>query len=501
VRVYDLAIIGGGINGCGIARDAAGRGLSVILVEQGDLASATSSASTKLIHGGLRYLEHFHFRLVRESLRERERLLALAPHLVRPVRFVMPYVRGMRPSWMLRAGFMLYDWFGAGGNLPRTRVLDLADDPAGAPLKSGFGLGFEFSDCVTDDARLVIANAIGAREKGAVIRPRTRCVAARREDGLWHLVLQSGGKRETVTARALVNAAGPWVARVLETVLRRRPGAHVRLVKGSHVVLPRLHAHDRAYILQNDDRRFVFAVPFADDFTLVGTTEIELLRDATEAAASSEEILYLCRAASAFFRTQVKPSKVKWTFAGVRTLVDDGSRRPSEVTRDYWIDIDGNHGDPPLVSLFGGKLTTYRSLAEKVMDRLQPWFALGPAWTHREPLPGGNLGAGGVDGLIATLRTVHPYLAEAHAKRLARSYGTHAWSLLGEAKRIEDLGQRIVGDLYAVELEHLRAQEWAASADDVLWRRTKLGLVASENEIETLHASIARSAPAEKLAG
>jgi glycerol-3-phosphate dehydrogenase len=498
---FDLAIIGGGINGCGIARDAAGRGLSVILVEQGDLASATSSASTKLIHGGLRYLEHFHFRLVRESLRERERLLALAPHLVRPVRFVMPQVPGMRPTWMLRAGFLLYDWFGAGRSLPRSRVLDLADDPAGVPLKSGFGLGFEYSDCVTDDARLVIANAIAAREKGAVIRPRTRCVAARREDGLWHLVLQSGGKRETVTARALVNAAGPWVARVVETVLRRRPGAHVRLVKGSHVVLPRLHAHDRAYLLQNDDRRFVFAVPFADDFTLVGTTEIELPRDATEATASSEEILYLCRAASAFFRTQVRPSQVRWTFAGVRTLVDDGSRKPSEVTRDYWIDIDGSHGDPPLLSLFGGKLTTYRSLAEKVMDRLQPWFALGPAWTQHEPLPGGDLGPGGIDGLIASLREVHAYLSEAHARRLARTYGTRAWSLLGDAKRIEDLGQRVVADLYSAELEHLCTQEWAASADDVLWRRTKLGLVATEGEIETLHAAIARSAPAEKLAG
>jgi glycerol-3-phosphate dehydrogenase len=326
---YDLAIIGGGINGCGVARDAAGRGLSVFLAEQGDLASATSSASTKLIHGGLRYLENFHFRLVRESLRERDHLLTLAPHLVRPVRFVMPHVRGMRSAWTLRAGFALYDWFGADERLPRTRALDLADDPAGAPLKSGFGLGFEYSDCIADDARLVIANAIDAREKGAEIRTRTRCAAARREDGRWHLVVQSGGKRETITARALVNATGPWVARVIETVVRRRPGGNARLVKGSHIVLPRLHAHDRAYVLQNDDGRFVFAVPFADDFTLVGTTEIEVSGDAGEVAASSDEILYLCRAASAFFRAQVKPSKVKWTYAGVRTLIDDGSSKPS----------------------------------------------------------------------------------------------------------------------------------------------------------------------------
>jgi glycerol-3-phosphate dehydrogenase len=488
---YDVAIIGGGINGCGIARDAAGRGLTVFLAEQGDLASATSSVSTKLIHGGLRYLENFHFRLVRESLRERGHLLALAPHLVSPMRFVLPYVRGMRPAWMLRAGFRLYDWFGAGERLPRTRVLDLADDPAGAPLKPGFGLGFEYSDCIADDARLVVANAVSAREKGAVIRPRSRCAAARREDGRWHLVIQSGGKRETVTARALVNAAGPWVARLVDTVVRRRPGAHVRLVKGSHIVVPRLHAHDRAYVLQNDDQRLVFAIPFAEDFTLIGTTEIELPNDASEVAASSDEILYLCNAADSFFRTQVRPSKVKWTFAGVRTLVDDGSNRPSEVTRDYWIDVDGDYGEPPLVSIFGGKLTTYRALAEKVVDRLKQWLAIGPAWTHREVLPGGDLGQGGVDGLIDDVRRRHPYLSEAHVRRLARSYGTRVWDLLGDTKRIEDLGGRIVANLYQIELEYLRREEWAVSVEDVLWRRTKLGLVVSDSEVEALHAAMA----------
>jgi glycerol-3-phosphate dehydrogenase len=498
---YDLVIIGGGINGCGIARDAAGRGLSVLLVEQGDLASATSSASTKLIHGGLRYLEHYHFRLVRESLRERSLLRGLAPHLVRPMRFVMPHVPGMRSPRMLRMGFALYDWFGSSPEFPRTRALDLADDPAGAPLKPGFGLGFEFSDCLTDDARLTIVNAIGAREKGATIRTRTRCVAARREEDRWQLVLQSGGRRETIVARALVNAGGPWVARVVETVLRRRPRAHVRLVKGSHIVVPRLHAHERAYLLQNDDSRFVFAVPFAADYTLIGTTEVELPRDSTDAAASSEEILYLCRAASAFFRTQIKPSQVKWTFAGVRTLVDDGTRKPSEVTRDYWIDIDGNYGEPPLISIFGGKLTTYRSLADKVMDRLKPRFALGPAWTHREALPGGDLPALGLDGLIASLRTVHPYLSEPLARRLAGTYGTRVWTLLGEAKRIEDLGGRIAANLHKIELDYLRAQEWAMSADDVLWRRTKLGLAVNESEVEALHAAFATEPTTAKLAG
>ena len=498
---YDLAIIGGGINGVGIARDAAGRGLSAFLAEQGDLASATSSASTKLIHGGLRYLEHFRFRLVRESLMERERLLVLAPHLVRPVRFVLPLVGGIRPAWKLRAGFALYDWFGGSRSLPGARVLDLADDPAGAPLKSDLGLAFEFSDCVTDDARLVIANAIGAREKGAVIRPRTRCVSARRDGGRWHLVLQSGGKRETVTARTLVNAAGPWVTRVLENVLRHKPRTGVRLVKGSHIVLPRLHAHDRAYLLPNDDGRFIFVIPFAEDFTLVGTTEVEVSEHSTEVAASSEEILYLCNAVSTFFRMPVKPSSVKWTFAGVRTLVDDGGRKASEVTRDYWIDAEGGYGEPPLVSIFGGKLTTYRSLSEKAVDRLRHWLNVGPAWTHREPLPGGDLGAGGLDELVASIQAVHPYVRAPLARRLAHSYGTRAWTVLGDAKRAEDLGPRIVRDLHAGELDYLRREEWAATAEDILWRRSKLGLTASKTELETLHAALAREATATKLAG
>lgn len=496
---FDLAVIGGGINGCGIARDAAGRGLSVLLLEQGDLAAGTSSASTKLIHGGLRYLEHFKFPLHRESAQERERLMALAPHLVRQIRFVVPHVRGHRAAWKLRAGLALYDWV-SGERLPKSRSLDLTDDPAGAPLKPGLGLAFEYSDCTADDARLVLANAIGAREKGADVRLRTRCVAARREDGRWHLVLQSGGKRETATARALVNAAGPWVARVIETIARVKSRVRVRLVKGSHIVLPRLHAHDRAYLLPNDDGRFVFAIPFADDFTLVGTTEIEVPETSQEVAARSEEILYLCRVASAFFRTPVKPSKVKWTFAGVRTLVDDGRRLSSEVSRDYQIEIDGGYGDPPLVSVFGGKLTTYRARAEKVLETLRHWLAFGPAWTAYEPLPGGDLPPGGIDELTSGLREVHPYLTPHLARRLSRTYGTRSWNLLGGATNVADLGRRIVGDLYEAELDYLRREEWAVAADDVLWRRTKLGLIASDAEIEALHAVLA-SDLGEKLAG
>ena len=498
---YDLAIIGGGINGCGIARDAAGRGLSVLLVEQGDLGSATSSASTKLIHGGLRYLEHFKFHLVRESIAERERLLQLAPHLVRPMRFVLPYVRGARPAFMLRLGFALYDWIGGRNTLPGSRVLDLADDPAGAPLKPGSHLGFEFSDCVVDDARLVIANAIGAREKGAEIRPRTRCVTARREDGRWHLVLQACGKREIATARSLVNAAGPWVARVLETVLRRPSRIRIRLVKGSHIVVPRLHAHDRAYIMQNDDRRLVFAIPFAGDFTLIGTTEIDVSGDPTYAAATAEEILYICRAANAFFRVPVEPSKVKWTYAGVRALVDDGSGKPADVTRDYVLEVDGRYGEPPLISVFGGKLTTYRSLAEKVVAKLEHLFIPEPAWTGSVPLPGGDLGPGGIEELVAGLRARYSFLSEAQARRWARAYGTRAWKILGDAKRRDDLGTRLVGDLHAAELDYLRREEWASTADDVLWRRTKLGLGASAAEVAALKAALSPAAQPETLAG
>lgn len=497
---YDLAIIGGGINGCGIARDAAGRGLSVILVEQDDLGSATSSASTKLIHGGLRYLEHFEFGLVRESLREREILLANAPHLVRSMRFVMPVVSGMRPEWMLRLGLFFYDLIGGSAQLPKSRSFDLSDDPAGAPLKPGFQRALEYSDCITDDSRLVIANAISAREKGAAIRTRTRCVAARRENSLWQLVLQSGGKRETCSARALVNAAGPWTGRVLDNVVRQPSKNKIRLVKGSHMVVPRLHAHDRAYVMQNDDRRMVFAVPFAGNYTLIGTTDIEFNGDPTQVSASAEEILYLCKVASAFFRTQVTPSQVKWTFAGVRPLVDDGSRKASEVTRDYQLEVDAGYGQPPLVSIFGGKLTTYRNLSDKVVAKLRHWFALGPEWTAVEPLPGGELGPEGVDGLIAELKSRRPFLSEAHITRLARAYGARAWTLLGDAKRPEDLGKRIVGDLHAAELDYLKREELAMTADDVLWRRTKLGISASAQEIEALRAALGSSAPTEQLA-
>jgi glycerol-3-phosphate dehydrogenase len=486
---FDLAIAGGGINGCGIARDAAGRGLKVLLLEQGDLGGATSSASTKLIHGGLRYLEHFEFSLVRKSLKERELLMKLAPHLVRPMRFVLPFVKGGRSAKMLRAGFWLYDHL-AYSSLPGTRVLDLADDPAGVPLKPGFRLGFEYSDCTTDDARLVIANAVGAREKGADIRTHTRLPSARREDGRWKLILQVGGLREVVHARALVNAAGPWVTRMNDVVLRQPSAHHVRLVKGSHIVVPRLHAHERAYFFQNDDERLIFAIPYQDQFTLIGTTEVDVGDEPDLPSVTADEILYLCSAASRYFREPVEPSKVIWNFAGVRPLLDDGSDSADDVTRDFTIDMEGRKNEAPLISVLGGKLTTYRRLAEAVLAKLENRFVMRERWTANEPLPGGDLGARGVAGLAAEIVERHPYVEEPLARRLASSYGTRAWKIVAPTSKAPDLGMRLVGNLHEAELEYLRDEEWARTPEDVLWRRTKLGLIAGPAEMASLKAAL-----------
>ena len=488
MKEFDVAVIGGGINGCGIARDAAGRGLSVLLVEQNDLASGTSSASSKLIHGGIRYLENYDFRLVRESLHERELLLKNAPHLVKPMRFVVPHVSQMRPAWMMRIGMKLYDFLSGRTVLPKSRVLDLADDPAGVPLRAMGGLGFEYSDCVADDARLVIANAIDARERGADIRTGTRLIAARRADRHWELVLGSRGERETVIARSLINAAGPWLGRVLDIVVKGSADVALRLVKGSHIVYPRLHAHERAYVLQSSDGRVVFAIPFAENYTLIGTTDVEFTGDPTEVTASADEINYLCRTAASFFRAPVDPSRVVWTFAGVRPLIDDG-KKASKVTREYKIAVDGKYGQAPLLSLIGGKLTAYRSMSEHVVDKLSYWLVIRPAWTASEPLPGGDLGTKGFDGLLADLARDHAYLAPATMRRIATAYGRRALNMLGDAKSIADLGPRLVGDLHRREFDYLRAQEWAKTADDILWRRTKLGLAASAPEIENLKAA------------
>ncbi len=478
MKEFDVAIIGGGINGCGIARDAAGRGLSVLLVEQGDLASGTSSASSKLIHGGIRYLENYDFRLVRESLQERELLLRNAPHLVKPMRFVAPHVPQMRPAWMMRIGMKLYDFLAGSSVLPKSRVLDLADDPAGVPLRTVGGLGFEYSDCVTDDARLVIANAIDARERGADVRPRTRLLSARRAGQRWELVIGAGGERETVSSRTLINAAGPWVGRVLDTIVKSHSNVKLRLVKGSHIVYPRLHAHERAYLLQTSDGRVVFAIPFAENYTLIGTTDVEFHGDPTQVTASAEEISYLCRAASSFFRAPVDPSRVVWTYAGIRPLIDDG-KKASKVTREYQVTVDGKYGEAPLLSLIGGKLTAYRAMSERIVDKLSYWLVLRPAWTASEPLPGGDLGERGYEGLLSDLAQSHAYLAPSTIRRIAGAYGRRAFNMLGDAKSLEDLGTRLVGDLQRREFDYLRTQEWAKTSDDILWRRTKLGLGAS----------------------
>jgi glycerol-3-phosphate dehydrogenase len=489
---FDLAIIGGGINGAGIARDAAGRGVRVLLVEQNDLASGTSSASTKLIHGGLRYLEHFAFRLVREALKEREVLLRMAPHIIRPLRFTLPPHEAGRSSIMLRLGLFIYDHLGGRKLLPPTRTIDLTHHIAGVPLKRRYKYGFQYSDCFVDDARLVVLNAVDAAERGASIRTRTKAVRAERSD-IWRLVLNARGKREAITARALVNAAGPWVGEVGEMTLRQTGPSRARLVKGSHIVVKRMFDHDSAYIFQNPDGRVVFAIPFQNDFTLIGTTDEDFKGDVNTIAASRDEIKYLCEAVMEYFRQPVTPDEVIWSFAGIRALHDDGSSKPEDTTRDYYLDLDKRYGEAPLLTVFGGKITTYRRLSEQAMQMLSPFFATGPAFTAREPLPGGNFAWDGIYTLIARTRERWPFLSEAHATRLAHAYGTRIDDIMGEATSFEDLGEHFGADLTAREVRYLMDREWALDAEDILWRRTKLGLKLSATESSNLARFMTKS--------
>jgi glycerol-3-phosphate dehydrogenase len=488
---YDLAIIGGGINGCGIARDAAGRGLSVHLCEMGDLAEGTSSRSTGLIHGGLRYLEHYDFRLVREALREREVLWRIAPHIVRPLRFVLPHRPGLRATWLLRLGLFVYDHLGGRKLLPPTRVLDLARDPAGAPLKPGiFRTGFEYSDCRVDDARLVLLNACDAAEHGATIRTRTRAVAARRA-AAWQITIEDtlSGRRETIEARALVNAAGPWAAQILASCLGRAAREHVRLVQGSHIVAPRLFDHDRAYMFQNPDGRIVFAIPYQRAYTLIGTTDRDFAGDPAAVAATPEEIAYLCDAASFYFARPVVPADVVWSFSGVRPLHDDHARDPDATTRDYVLELDAVPGRAALLTVFGGKITTYRRLAEAALDRLAPHLPQArhrAGWTRQAPLPGGDFAVDGLAALTAALATEYEFLTPAHAGRLASSYGTRAKDILGGARAAADLGVWFGATLTQAEVRYLMTQEWARTAADVLWRRSKLGLALTGSEAAAL---------------
>jgi glycerol-3-phosphate dehydrogenase len=479
---YDLAIIGGGVNGCGIARDAAGRGARVLLVEQNDLASGTSSASTKLIHGGLRYLEHGAVWLVREALAERAVLLRMAPHIVRPMRFVLPAAPGPRASFVLRLGLFLYDMLGARKLLP-AETIDLATHPAGLPLKRRFRSGFEYSDCTVDDARLVILNALDAAERGAAIRTRTRLVRAER-DGEWRLILNAQGRRATATARVLVNAAGPWAGIVAETVLRFPGKPPIRLVKGSHIVVRKLFEHDRGYIFPLPEQRIVFALPFERDFTLIGTTNEDFSGNPEAVAPSSDEIVFLCRAASDFFRQEIGPEHVLWAFAGVRSLHDDGAGRPEDVTRDYHIVLDERPDAAPLLTVYGGKITTYRRLAEAALRKLGRIVA-SPPWTATTPLPGGDFLRERVETLVAQALRSWPFLDEANAARLVHAYGTRVHRIFGKAVRREEVGPWF-GPLSAAEVRYLIAHEWARTAEDVLWRRSKLGLRLSGMDQEGL---------------
>ncbi len=469
----DLLIVGGGINGCGIARDAAGRGLSVTLVEQDDLASHTSSASTKLIHGGLRYLEYKEFRLVREALAERERLLSIAPHIIWPLRFVLPHGGDMRPAWLLRLGLLIYDNLGSRRKLPASRALRFDGTGLGAGLKPSVRRGFAYSDCWVEDSRLVALNAVDAAERGASIRTRTRFLGAQRNAGAWEaeIIDTATGERETIRARMLVNAAGPWVGDVIAGTRRNLP-AKVRLVKGSHIVVPRLYEGEHAYLLQNNDRRVVFTIPYEQKFTLIGTTDVAWTGDASGVAIDPEETRYLCACVSQWLERPVTPGDVVWSFSGVRSLYDDGAEDASAVTRDYVLERDGEGEVPPLLSVFGGKITTYRRLAEHALEKLGVG---GASWTAGAALPGGDMG-GDFDSWFAAFRARHPWLPEKLARRLARAYGTRADLLLGAATCLRDLGEDLGGGLTEAELAYLVAHEFARAPEDVLWRRSKLGL-------------------------
>ena len=488
---YDIAVIGGGINGAGIARDAAGRGAKVVLFERGDLAQGTSSASTKLIHGGLRYLEHYEFGLVREALKERETLWGIAPHIIHPMRFVLPYVPGLRPRWLLRAGLFLYDHLGGRKRLPATRSIRLGAHPAGVPLAAGFDHGFEYSDGWVDDARLVVLNARDAADKGADIRTRCTVVATQRVGDCWRIDTQSAdGSRASVHAAAVVNAAGPGVAAVAH-LSPAGPDRVVRLVRGSHIVVPKLFDHSFAYFFQLADNRIFFAIPYERDFTLIGTTDRDHDPAAEKVAASDEEVAYLCSGASGFFNRPVTPDMVVWSYAGVRPLVDDGKGRPEAASRGYQLAVDRGAGnDAPLLTVYGGKITTYRHLAESAVGLLTPLLPAltGAAWTAHAALPGGDFAIDGLAALMADLAARYPFLDAATVDRMARAYGTTAFAILGAAPDRAALGHDFGHGLREAEVRHLVTREWARSADDIVWRRTKLGLRFDAAEVAALQA-------------
>ncbi|WP_135506320.1 glycerol-3-phosphate dehydrogenase [Roseovarius aestuariivivens] len=507
--ICDLFVIGGGINGCGIARDAAGRGLSVCLAEMNDLAWATSSASTKLFHGGLRYLEYFEFRLVREALIERETLLRAMPHISWPMRFVLPYhpdmrfeggtptsrllekimpwMRGRRPAWLIRLGLFLYDTLGGRKILPATRSIDLRRAPEGAPLQNRFEKAFEYSDCWVEDARLVSLNARDAAERGAEILTRHRVISAKRVDDIWELCLEDGetGEKKLRHARALVNAGGPWVGNIIHDVTHIDSREGVRLVRGSHIVTRKLFDHDKCYFFQGTDGRIIFAIPYETDFTLIGTTDADHPDPGQKPECTPEEQDYLCDFASQYFEEPVTRDDIVWTYSGVRPLYDDGAKSATAATRDYVLKLDEDGA--PLLNIFGGKITTYRRLAQSAVDRFKPFFAqMSGQWTAGASLAGGDFEVDGVNGLIEKLMQDYPFLDRRWALRLVRAYGTDAARLLGTAREVDDLGRQFGATLTAHEVRWLMAHEFAKRADDVVWRRSKLGLRMNEDEIAVL---------------
>ncbi len=479
METKDLIVIGGGINGAGIAADAAGRGLSVLMLEARDLACATSSASSKLIHGGLRYLEHYEFRLVSEALAEREVLLKMAPHIAFPMRFRLPHRPHLRPAWMIRAGLFLYDHLGKRTSLPGSKSLRFGADSA---LKPEITRGFEYSDCWVDDARLVVLNAQEVVKRGGDVRTRTRVTRAWRESGLWMVEAEDvdSGKTYTWRAKALVNAAGPWVKQLFDDGLKLKSPYGIRLIKGSHIVVPRVHNEKQSYILQNEDNRIVFVIPWMDDFSIIGTTDVEYKGDTKNVKIDDSEIDYLLKIYNSHFKKQLVRDDVVWSYSGVRPLCDDESDSPQAITRDYTLDVRDDNGQAPLLSVFGGKLTTYRKLAEHALEKLVKYFPnAGPAWTKNCVLPGGDF-AGTREDYAASLRRRYPFITEGMARHFARTYGSSTETLLDGATRLEDLGENFGHDFYEAELRYLVQNEWVRELDDAIWRRTKQGMWLNE---------------------
>jgi len=492
---FDVLVIGGGINGAGIARDATGRGLSVLLVEQDDLAQHTSSASTKLIHGGLRYLEHFEIGLVSAALRERERLLGLAPHLIRPREFVLPQTNSPRPAWMIRLGLALYDRLGGPTRLPRSASVSFAGSRYAAGLEAHVDTGFSYADCCVDDSRLVVANAIDAAERGADIRTRTRFVHATRDAERWRCTLLdiASGTTATVSSRVLVNAAGPWVAEVLASRVSVQRSKSVRLVKGSHIVVPRLYAGEHAFMLQNPDRRIVFVIPYELHYSLVGTTEISIDAPGAAPPVSTEEAEYLCESANRYFIRKLTPADIVWSFSGTRPLFEDAAKDASAVTRDYVLDVDASRTLAPILSVFGGKITTYRKLADRALDKLGKYFPeASGSWTKRTALPGGDIDTESFDAFAAALQRRHRFIPESLMLRLARAYGSRVTAIIDDARSLEDLGHDFGAGLFQAEVDYLIEHEWARTAEDVLLRRSKLILHLPSEGIQKLREYMQR---------